>query len=133
MSEPKNYLALDVGEKRIGLAVASSVARLPRPLKILINQDNIFDELTEIIRQENIDNIVVGLPRNMSGEETAQSEFSRQFATELGKKTNLPIDFADESLSSERVKDSAYKKDSSGYLDSVSACFILEEYLEVNN
>lgn len=132
MSEPKNYLALDVGERRIGLAIASSVAKLPRPLDILINDDSIYRRIIEIAKQENVEKIIVGLPRNMSGQETAQSGFSRRFAAELAKKTKTPITFADESLSTERVKDSTYKKDPSGYLDSVAACFILEEYLEAN-
>lgn len=133
MSDPTNYLAIDVGEKRIGLAIASSIAKLPRPLTILPHQDNIYDEIDEIIKKENIGKVIVGLPRNMSGEETAQSDFSRQFAARLGETTEVKIEFADESLSSARVKDSNYKKDLSGYLDSIAACFILEEYLEVNN
>ncbi|HEX5798046.1 MAG TPA: Holliday junction resolvase RuvX [Candidatus Saccharimonadales bacterium] len=133
MSEPKNYLAVDVGEKRVGLAIASVIAKLPRPLAILPNQEDIFQRISKIVKDENIDKIIVGLPRNMSGEETAQSDFSRQFAAKLGETTGADIIFADESLSSERVKDSTYKKDPSGYLDSIAACFILEEYLETSN
>lgn len=133
MADPANYLAVDVGEKRIGLAVANAIAKLPRPLAILPNQENIYKKINEIVKNENIQKIIVGLPRNMSGEETAQSEFSRNFASQLAKESELEIVFADESLSTERVKDSAYKKDPSGYLDSIAACFILEEYLEVNN
>jgi putative Holliday junction resolvase len=133
MSEPKNYLALDVGEKRIGLAIAGSVAKLPRPLAILPNKEGIFEQIINLAEEESVAKIIVGLPRNMSGQETAQSGFSRRFAEELGKKTDIEIDFADESLSTERVKNSTYKKDPSGYLDSIAACFILEEYLEANN
>lgn len=133
MDEPKKYLAIDVGEKRIGLAVASVIARLPSPLVILPNNAVIYDKITKIIKDENIEKVIVGLPRNMSGEETAQSEFSKKFANSLTKKTDTDIEFADESLSTERVKNSTYQKDPSGYLDSVAACFILEEYLEANN
>lgn len=133
MNEPKNYLAIDVGEKRIGLAIAGSVAKLPRPLTILTNKEGIYDEINKLVQKENVEKIIVGLPRNMFGEETAQSDFSRQFAGELAKKTSAKIEFADESLSTKRVKNSTYKKDPSGYLDSIAACFILEEYLEVSN
>lgn len=133
MNKPKNYLAIDVGEKRIGLAVASAVAKLPRPLAILPNDEDIYHEIGRIIKDENVEKVIVGLPRNMSGEETAQSDFSRQFAGRLDKETDAQIEFADESLSSKRVKDSTYKRDPSGYLDSVAACFILEEYMEANN
>lgn len=133
MSELKNYLAIDVGSKRIGLAIANSVARLPNPLVILPNHEDIYKEIDQIIKKENIGLIIVGLPRNMSGEETAQSDFSRQFAAGLNEITDIKIEFADESLSTKRVKDSTYRKDPSGYLDSIAACFILEEYLEANN
>ena len=133
MNEPKNYLAIDVGEKRIGLAIAGSVAKLPRPLAILPNKDGIFEQIINLAEEESVAKIIVGLPRNMSGEETAQSAFSRRFAADLGKRTDIEIDFADESLSTERVKGSTYKKDPSGHLDSIAACFILEEYLEANN
>ncbi len=133
MSKPKSYLAIDVGEKRIGLAVANTIARLPRPLAILSNDGDIYQEIGKIIKDKNVEEVIVGLPRNMSGEETAQSDFSRQFAAQLGKKTGVKVEFADESLSTERVKNSTYKKDPSGYLDSIAACFILEEYLGANN
>lgn len=130
MNEPKNYLAIDVGEKRIGLALASTIAKLPRPYMILPNQDGIYNQISQIVKEENVEKVIVGLPRNMSGEETAQSNFSRNFALELASSTGTSIEFADESLSSKRVADSKYKKDPSGHLDSVAACFILEEYLE---
>lgn len=133
MSEPKNYLGVDVGEKRVGVAVANAIAKLPRPLIILDNNDDIYRKISAIAKEENIGKIIVGLPRNMSGEETAQSKFSRDFAFELARLTNVDIEFADESLSTKRVAESTYKKDPSGYLDSIAACFILEEYLEVNN
>lgn len=133
MSEPVNYLAVDAGEKRIGLAVANSVAKLPRPLAVLFNDKDIYKKITEIAQNENISKIIVGLPRNMSGEETAQSKFSRKFAGQLAEESALEVVFADESLSTERVNNSTYKKDPSGYVDSVAACFILEEYLEVND
>lgn len=133
MTTLKNYLAVDAGEKRVGLAIANNIAKLPGPLAILSNDNDIYHKISEVVKKQNIVKIIVGLPRNMSGEETAQSQFSRQFAAELAKSTGVEIEFADESLSTKRVAESTYKKDSSGYLDSIAACFILEEYLEVNN
>lgn len=133
MTTPKNYLAIDAGEKRVGLAIANTIAKLPSPLAILPNDADIYHKISEIVKEEKIENIIIGLPRNMSGEETAQSRFSRQFAGEIEKATGLKINFADESLSTKRVAESTYRKDPSGYLDSIAACFILEEYLEASN
>lgn len=114
-----NILGIDVGEVRVGLATAHSLAKLPSPHSVLKNDQEIYQNISDIIKKENIQAIVVGLPRNMKGEETAQSNFSRQFAAELAKYTSIRIDFADESLSSVRASGK----------DDIAACYILEEYL----
>jgi putative holliday junction resolvase len=124
-------LGLDVGEARIGLAIASTIAKLPRPLAIYENNEQVFNRIAETIKNENISLVVVGLPRNMSGQETAQSRFSRQFAEKLAKNTPIKIVFSDESLSSVRAEDLAMKRSRNPkrHLDDEAACFILEEYL----
>lgn len=128
--EIKNILAIDVGEVRIGLAVANTIAQLPRPLFIIDNNENVFDEIKKIIKENSVDTIVVGLPRNMSGEETKQSEFSRDFAKSLQKATGKKVIFEDEGLTTNLARESNYPKDPSGYLDSIAACIILEEHLK---
>ncbi|MGI9027447.1 MAG: Holliday junction resolvase RuvX [Candidatus Saccharimonadales bacterium] len=134
-SNPSGYLlGLDVGDKRIGVAVASAIARLPQPLDMIASGDGALQQITAIITQENITLLVIGLPRNMKGEETAQSAKIRNFATELSTVTPVPIAFADESLSSVRADDlgrhNTFKNVSS---DSLAACFILEEYFLTND
>jgi putative holliday junction resolvase len=126
-------LGLDVGEARIGLAVASSIAKIPRPYKILINASDVFSELNKVISEENIDKVVVGLPRNMSGEETAQTKMIRDFADKLQPQITVPILFADETLSSNRAKE--IQKDlkdrpANAPIDDLAACFILEEFFK---
>lgn len=122
-------LALDVGQRRIGAAVASVIARLPRPLDVILADDQAIPKIKELIKTEGIELIVVGLPRNLQGEETAQSQSIREFTSTLMDLVQTPIVFADESLSSVRAESLAdhptFKNASS---DSLAACFILEEY-----
>lgn len=133
MAKADTILALDVGSARVGVAVANSIARLPSPLAILKNDDTVFDELEELIKIHDVTTVVVGLPRNMKGEETRQSEISRRFANELAKKLKIETVFAEESLSSKRAEEEAKAmKRTQKYLDDIAACFILEEYLKEN-
>lgn len=128
--DTSNILALDVGDSRVGVAIANPIARLPRPLVILENNQNIFDRLKSLIAEQSVGTVVVGLPRNMQGEETAQSQASRQFGKKLEDSTGQPVIFADESLSTRRAEEYARKiKREHKYLDDIAACFILEEYL----
>jgi putative holliday junction resolvase len=129
-STPRYLLGLDVGDARIGVAVASSIARLPRPLKHLQHTTNVFKDIQELVERESINHIVVGLPRNQSGQETAQSQKVRDFAEELEQRLKRPVYFADESLSSvraEALKRALAQPDIS--TDSLAACYILEEFL----
>lgn len=123
-------MALDVGEARVGVALASTIARLPSPLVILENKPDIFDKLKEIIDSEAVETAIVGLPRNMKGEETGQSHASRQFGERLEELAGLPVIFVDESLSTKRAEEFARRhKNPAKHLDDIAACFILEEYL----
>ncbi len=123
-------LGLDVGEKRIGVAVSSVIAQLPQPLNVIVAGDTAIQSILEVIKVEAIEMVVIGVPRNLDGQETAQSASIREFARSLEGHTSVPIIFADESLSSVRAEDmqqATFKNVSS---DSLAACFILEEYFE---
>lgn len=126
-------LGLDVGEKRIGVAVASAIARLPQPLDMIPAGDESVGRITELAKKEGAVMVVVGLPRNLQGQETPQSRIIRNFAAGLEKNVGVPVIFADESLSSVRAEDlskhNTFKNVSS---DSLAACFILEEYFVSN-
>ena len=63
-----SILALDVGDKRVGVARASLIARLPEPLVTLKRGEQFFAELERIIDQEAVTGIVVGLPRGLNGQ-----------------------------------------------------------------
>ncbi len=127
---PENIIGLDVGEKRIGVARASLIAKLPEPIGILVNDETVFAQIKEIAKQQMTNMVVVGIPRNLDGLETPQTASIRSFADKLGGQTGLLIHFADESLSSRRaeamIKD---QKKPTVELDALAACFILEEFM----
>lgn len=128
-------IALDVGEKRIGIAIADSDVPFPRPLTTVDNDADVFAELTRLINDNNVATIVIGLPRNMQGEETKQSDFSREFAAQLSQEVPCRIEFQDESLTSIKAeqelttKKKTYTKDQ---VDALAATYILEDYIGVN-
>jgi putative Holliday junction resolvase len=124
-----SILSLDVGESRVGVAIANRIARLANPLTTLNNDDGFWAELDKIIQAESVDLIVVGLPRNLSGDETAQTTYVRKFAE------NLPKDmvvFQDEALTSIKAEAELNKRGkpyAKGDIDSLAATYILEDYL----
>jgi len=126
-----NVLGLDIGENKTGVARVNMIARLPQVVATLKNDNNFIPEITKIIKEENIDAMVVGLPRNMNGEETAQTKYVRDYVDNYLKSLKLPIFFQDETLSSKaaevRLAGSGYKKTD---IDAMAAVVILEDYLE---
>ncbi len=131
-SNPDGFvLGLDVGTARIGIAVVSTVARLPRPVEVLARSDSVFEDIERIADREGARLVVVGVPRNLAGEETAQSREIRAFARLLEQKIALPVAFADETLSSVRAEAAARAdtKLAGRHLDALAACYILEEFL----
>ncbi len=131
---PKNpepfssILGLDVGQKRIGVAISNVIAKMPRPLCTLTNNEQIFSEVGKIAKTERAGFVVVGLPRNLDGLETSQSEEIREFATNLTLATGLRVEFADETLSSKRAEQLMRTHQTKHGLDEFAACFILEEF-----
>ncbi len=129
---PNQILALDIGAKRIGVAVASLMAHLPRPLATLDNDIKFFTELQAIIESESIGAIIVGLPRDMNGNLTQQTRDTEKFVEDLKTKFDLPFIFQDEALTSQKAKDEFEARGvpySKGDLDALAATFILEDFL----
>lgn len=127
-------LALDVGERRIGVAVASLIARLPAAHSTIdrMKTPDAVAAVAELVRATDAEVVVVGLPRGMSGQETAQTNVARTFARELAAVLDVPITMQDEAVTSvaaeERLKarGRAYDK---GDIDAEAAAIILDDYL----
>jgi putative Holliday junction resolvase len=130
--ESGSLLALDVGGKRIGVAIASLAARLPRPLLTLDRGDSTLNELSEILQTEDVRVIIVGLPRNLSGENTEQTKATEAFVEQMREFTDLPIHVQDEALTSKAAeaelseRGDPYQK---GDIDALAATYILDDFL----
>ena len=125
-------LALDVGRSRVGVAIAGVVARLPRPLTTLKADDMIFDQVAELVETEDVSEVVVGLPRNLSGKDTDQTKQSRDFAAGLERKLSVPVRLQDEALTTKKAEAEIrdYKRVRPEITpDSLAAVYILEDYL----
>ena len=133
-------IGLDVGEKRIGVAKCDTSVRIAIPQNTIEVDGTEFQQLAKLATLIGTDYFVLGLPRNNQGEETAQSEFVKNFARSLKK--HLPsakIHFQDESLTSveaeARLKSKkSYRKSGKlfqkGEVDSEAATIILQDFLE---
>jgi putative Holliday junction resolvase len=129
-------LALDVGKKRIGLAVSDELGITAKGIETL-QRTRIRDDiaaLQQIATHWNIHTLLVGKPLHMSGDESRQSEYTREFAERLAKSLNRPVVYWDERLSSREAErllreGGASLLQSRQEVDRMSAILILESYL----
>jgi putative Holliday junction resolvase len=127
-------LAIDVGTKRIGVATADTIVPIAVPLTTIDVDGTELEKLAAIIKEKNVEKVVVGFPRNQSGNATDQTTVSEIF----GKRVMAYADivFQDESLTSvmaeDRLKRSGkpYEK---GDIDALAAAIILQDYLEIHH
>ncbi len=126
-----NILGIDYGEKRIGLALADLEAGIATPYLTLENKgwQEVYRELQKIMSQEDVENIVVGLPLSLSGEESAQTEEAKKFYEFLKNILPIPVALEDERLTSKQV-DSMSKKLRRVDRDAVAAMLILQTFID---
>jgi len=132
-NEPENgdILGFDYGSVRVGVARANLIARLPAPLEAINVKSGLWTRIDELITEYRPLRLIVGLPRNMEGKETAQSKEVREFAGQLSTKTGLEVVFQDESLTSVEAEKSLEARGSfeKGDVDMFAAAAILDDYL----
>lgn len=130
----KNFLALDVGDKRVGLALADSQVKIAMPFEYLERSDKIIEQITEIILDHGINVVVIGYPRNQSGNPTQQTEAVEAFARELAEiEVDAEMVFQDESLTSVEAERRLGRVKDKGMIDAEAASIILQDYLEQNH
>lgn len=126
-------MALDVGTKRIGIALSDYLLMLANGHSYIAREpeDKAIEAIYKIAKENNVKKIVVGLPLNMDGTKGFQAEDCEKFVTKI---KNYDIIFEDERLTSDtseenlRNKKIDFRKDK-GLVDIESACIILEQYL----
>ena len=130
----KSYVALDVGEKRIGVALARDDVKIAMAYDTLNVDGGEVQAIAEIIVREKADVLVVGYPRNQAGEPTKQAEFVERFVEQL-RDIAPKIVFQDESLTSvkaEEILNARNQPYAKGEVDALAASLILQDYLETH-
>lgn len=126
-----NILAFDVGDRRVGVAIAHVVARMARPYDTLENTADIWDSIRAIIEQEEVHQCVVGLPRNLAGDDTPQTAVARAFAEQLSQRFHVAVALQDEALTSRKAEqelEARGKSFAKGDIDALAATYILDDY-----
>lgn len=125
-------LALDVGEVRIGIARANSIARVAEPLDTFLNDETFTHRFAELLENENVTMVVVGLPQNAAGQDTQQTTFVRDFVASLQMPVGIAVHFQDEANSSQKAE-SFLKSKKQPYtkaaIDAEAARIILDDFL----
>ena len=131
------FLAIDYGQKRVGLAVTDELKMIATSLATVHAKD-IFSYLSKYISKENVERIVVGEPKNMDNSSSDASRFIEPFVKKLKKQfPEIPVDRYDERFTSkiarQAILDAGLKKkarQNKALVDSVSAVLILQNYLD---
>jgi putative Holliday junction resolvase len=136
---PSSYrvLALDVGEKRIGLAISDERGTFATPLTTLnaVPRAGAFQQVATIVQQYAVQYVVVGLPLTLSGEIGPQAALVKTFATALEQTLGQTVHLFDERLTSvaaeQMMRDMGIKPSKrKARRDEIAACLILQDYLD---
>jgi putative Holliday junction resolvase len=121
-------MALDYGRARTGVAVSDPSGTIARPLGVVerAHTQGGLDRIAELVSDEQVERVVVGLPLTLRGERGEQARASEQFAAQLRKKLGVPVVLFDERFST----DLAQQVDSATELDARAAAHLLSSYLQ---
>lgn len=130
-------MALDLGEKRLGIAVSDETRTIARSLEVLKRSSRKADyaRICQLIDEQGADTLVIGLPTLPSGSEGSRAAWVRDYASELADHTQVEIVFWDESFSTIDAESSLRERGIHGMrrrrqVDAVAAAFILQSYLD---
>lgn len=133
----RRVLGLDVGERRIGVAISDASGRLAAPLTTLsaVPREQALARIVSLARQEEAVAVVVGLPLTLRGEIGPQAETVRRFAAELEAAIGLPIHLFDERLTTaaaeQQLRELGVKPEKRRQqIDQVAASIILQDFLD---
>ena len=138
MAPKPRYLGLDVGNRRIGVAVSDELGLTAQPVLTLErrrSQREDLRSLARLCRRFGVVGIVVGNPLKLTGEVSTQAAKIQKFAAELGELTGLPIHLWDERLTSHEAHEILYeaghaRQDHRRVVDQVAATLILRSFME---
>lgn len=132
-----NVVALDYGAVRIGVAIADDDLAIASPRAAIDGRDvgRALDTLRELVRDESIDRVIIGLPLRLGGSEGPEAARARAFAQRVASSTSVPVELWDERLSTVQATrglraGGVRAKEARQKVDSAAACVILQAWLD---
>lgn len=127
-------LGVDFGTKRVGLAISDSLGLTARPLSV-VARSSVIEEVVNLVKEQDIGTIVVGLPTGLSGGEGMSAIEARKLADELGIATGVDVVLIDERFTSRiaevaLVESGMKRRKRRETVDKVAAAIILQDYLD---
>ncbi len=131
----ERLLGLDIGERRIGVAVSDELGMIASPIATIDARKDVAKELRELVEKYAVSRLIVGLPVGMSGREGPQAAEVRGIADELGKSLGVEIVYSDERLSSSVANQALIGQGTrrgkrKQQIDAMAAAVILQGYLD---
>ncbi|MDG2094565.1 MAG: Holliday junction resolvase RuvX [Phycisphaerales bacterium] len=130
-------MAIDLGDKRTGLAIGDEGTGTAMPVEVLEvpRGPALLEAISEAIRSHGPEQLVVGLPLNMDGTEGDRARLCRAFGDELLQCSGLPVSFQDERLSSDEANRRMARSGRTHVAkkrlrDALAACVVLEDFLD---
>lgn len=123
----KKYLGIDFGSKRVGLATSDDLGRMAFPYSVISNDKNLLEEIEEIVKKENITDIVIGESKNFAGQPNIIMKEIEEFKKKFEEKTKLNIYLEPEFMTSSQAELIQGKNDMH---DASAATIILQSYLD---
>lgn len=133
------YIGLDLGTKTLGISISDETKTIASPLKTLRfsenNNDEILNELEEIVKDFNVEKIVLGLPKNMNNTIGERALVTMEFQKKISDLLNIPVILQDERLSTVSAHNylleaNVSRKRRKGVVDKMAANIILQTYLD---
>ncbi len=129
-------LALDIGERRIGVAISDEGGILAQPLQVIERKGTATDvaQVARLLQEQRAQEIVVGMPYTLRGEQAGAAEKVQSFVAVLREAVHVPIVLVDERLSTveadRRMREAGVRREARrSRVDAVAAALILERYL----
>lgn len=132
------YLAIDWGTVRVGAAISDPDGKIAFPLNHVLDTKTAVDEIKQIIAEQTVEKVLIGLPTNLQSESTESTDKTLRFVEKLKKEIHISIETLDERFSSVAAgkvlsAGGMKEKDQREIKDNVAAQLMLQQYLDSNN
>jgi RNAse H-fold protein YqgF len=140
MIESGKILAVDPGEKNIGIAISDPTGMLSRPLQVIKHVSQLLDaaQIAQLAKENQVIRIIVGCPTGGNGEMIRQSRHSQKLADGIQAQTELPVELWDETGSTRQARATLIEMGVTlsrrgGHQDALAAAEILQTYLDAHS